>query len=418
MGSAARPAIAIVGAGPAGLYTAQALRRLLPHADIAVIERLPAPYGLVRYGVAPDHQGTKAVTRQFDRLFERENISFFGNVAVDRDVPLAELRRHFDAVVIAAGRAADQKLDVPGETLQGVFGAGRVTRWFNSHPVEDRRCPEFGSQVVIIGNGNVALDLARLLTKSADEFSGSDLDPARLSALAAENVTEIDVVGRGWPEECKFDPALIREMGRLTRARIIVEWPANRSMAAAPNSASKLEALHAIDGTGSASEPRVVRFRFCHSPHSISGTKRVASVSFIDRETGRVRSVAATSVITAIGFTKSPQDLVLPDDCAGLYSVGWFRRGATGTIPEARADAQDVAQAVVKEHGSGGSRKGSSGLTAFLREVGVHHVNAHGWLRIRAAEEKTGTPGFIRRKLDSLETLLAAAQGWEAVEAL
>ena len=187
MGPGSRPCvphIAIVGAGPSGLFAAQNLRRLVANAVIDVFDRLPVPFGLIRYGVAADHQGVKAVARQFERLFEREGVRFFGNVHIGRDITVEELTEFHDVVLLAAGLAGDRRLGIEGELLPGVLSAGRLTRWLNSHPDEAAFRPKLGTHVVIIGNGNVALDIARLLLKTPQELSGSDLAfrPCRISA--------------------------------------------------------------------------------------------------------------------------------------------------------------------------------------------------------------------------------------------
>ena len=172
--------IAIVGAGPSGCFMAQSLGKACPDVEITIIEKLPVPYGLVRYGVAPDHQGTKAVIRQFARLFEKQGVNFAGNVNVGAgdaaDLSLAELRDIFDVVVLATGLSEDRRLGLAGEQTGGVYGSGAVTRFWNDHPSDQALAPEFGNQVVVVGNGNVALDVVRLLAKGADDFNGSDFD--------------------------------------------------------------------------------------------------------------------------------------------------------------------------------------------------------------------------------------------------
>lgn len=212
--------IAIIGSGPSGCFLAQALRKDWPQAEIDIIERLPVPYGLLRHGVAADHQGTKAVSRQFDRLFEREGVRFWGDVGIGRDVTLEALRELYDAVFLALGLSGDRRLGIPGDDLPGVHGSGWVTRWLNSHPDEAGRVPALGARVVVIGNGNVALDLARLLSKDEAELAGSDLDPDHAAVLAS--VREVTVVGRGAPEAARFDVAMIKEFGKLAGTRISV----------------------------------------------------------------------------------------------------------------------------------------------------------------------------------------------------
>src|SRR5215472_6988890 len=167
--------IAIIGSGPAGCYLADQLLRLIPDASIDLLEKLPVPFGLIRYGVAPDHQNTKSVARVFDRMLSRDRVSFFGNVEVGRDVRLEEVRSLYDAVVLATGAAGDRRLGIPGEDLRGVVGSGAFVAWYNGHPHSEAPVVDGVRSAVVIGNGNVALDVARILAKGANELAGSDL---------------------------------------------------------------------------------------------------------------------------------------------------------------------------------------------------------------------------------------------------
>ncbi|UPG73196.1 FAD-dependent oxidoreductase [Roseomonas gilardii subsp. gilardii] len=408
--------IAIIGSGPSGCFLAQALRKDWPEAEIDIIERLPVPYGLLRYGVAADHQGTKAVSRQFDRLFEREDVRFWGDVTLGRDVTLEALRGLYDAVFLALGLSGDRRLGIPGDDLPGVHGSGWVTRWLNSHPDEAGRLPALGARVVVIGNGNVALDLARLLSKDEAELTGSDLDPDHAAALAG--VREVTVVGRGAPEAARFDVAMIKEFGRLTGTRISVpleDGPVPEDTAAA----ARLAALRALDGVGGGD--RRLTFRFGLMPEAVLGTGHVEGVRFRDRRSGAMEDIPADTLLTAIGFEPGPAealhraacglpqgDALAPELAPGLYAAGWFRRGPRGTIPEARAEARIVADAARPAlAATTGTKPGREGLAALLREKGVAPVGFADWLRIRAAEEAAACAGRVRRKGASRTALLA-----------
>ena len=224
--------IAIVGSGPAGCYLAQALRKSIPSAEVVVIDRFPSPYGLLRSGVAADHQGTKAVSRQFDRLFEREGVHFVGNLEVGSDVTLAQLRDVFDVVVLASGLAHDLTLDVEGNDRPGVLGSGTLTRMLNSHPDAELDLASGGSHVVVVGAGNVAIDVARLLAKSRSDFAGSDIDD-QFREVFAGDVRRIDLLGRAAAANAKFDLAMLRELGEIDAVEI--EFHDSPTSAAAPS---------------------------------------------------------------------------------------------------------------------------------------------------------------------------------------
>lgn len=389
---------AIVGAGPSGLYTAQALRRALPGCEIDVLDRLPVPFGLIRYGVAPDHQGTKAITRQFERLFERDGVQFFGNVAVNTAVPVSLLTDFYDAVVLATGLAGDRQIRIPGDGLEGVFGSGLVTRWLNSHPDECCTAPNLGPDVVIVGQGNVAIDIARVLGKQAAELETSDMAQRQISSLAQWNVRQIDLVGRGLPSAARFDPAMIRELATLQDVRIEVVWP-NGNVGAGEGTveAARIQALRQIDGIATGNATRTIRFRFNLVPNEIissdGGAPRVSALRCHDATTGDHVTIPASSVVTAIGFCadtkphtiERPGDGELPMELRrGLYATGWYRRGPRGTIPDCRQDAKLLAEAIAATQTPASGKLGRSALIAYLKTAAIRHVDYDGWLRIRA----------------------------------
>lgn len=402
--------VAILGAGPSGCFTAQALLKALPGAEIDILDRLPVPYGLVRYGVAPDHQGTKSVIRQFERLFERQGVNFFGNVELDRDISLEELYALYDAVVLATGLSMDRRLGIPGEDLAGVTGAGLLTRCWNDHPDEEAALPVLGRHIVIMGNGNVAMDLVRILAKTPEEFEGSDLSGSRLAALAASGVESIEVIGRSPAASARFDPVMVRELGKLAAARIAV--------IGAENAEGKLaEALAAIDGHAPEGAYRNVTFRFGWTPVALEGETRVRSARFTATDgSGATLALPCDTFLTAIGFDAAPgtdRDTLLAgatEDgylAPGLYATGWFRRGPRGTIPENRADAQAVAARIAADLGEAPSQKpGRAGLAARLPAV----VPYEGWQRIDAAERRSPAPGRCRQKIPSRQRMLEIAR--------
>ncbi|MDP6692667.1 MAG: FAD-dependent oxidoreductase, partial [Alphaproteobacteria bacterium] len=208
--------VAIVGSGPSGFYTAEALAKSDTDCQIDIIERLPAPHGLIRYGVAPDHQTTKNVSRNFDKTAARDQVRFYGNVDVGRDISLDELRAMYDAVVIAIGSPEDNKLGIPGEDKQGVIGSAAFVGWYNGHPDFVDLDPDLDTaNVCVIGNGNVAIDIARLLVKTRAELSPSDITNDALDAIEASSITDVYMLGRRGPVEAKFTNVELRELGKL-----------------------------------------------------------------------------------------------------------------------------------------------------------------------------------------------------------
>lgn len=406
--------IAIIGAGPSGCFLAQALLKVRPDLTVDLIDRLPVPYGLVRYGVAADHQGTKAVTRQFARLFERQGARFFGNVAVGRDVTLDALRGAYDAVVLAAGMAVDRRLGIPGDDLPGVFGAGRLTRALYDHP-DAEPLPDLGARPLIVGNGNVAIDLLRLLAKTPAELDGSDLGPLASDWLARSGIEEIAITGRAAAARAKFDPVMIRELAKLGGVSIRVVGAGDSDDA---DGRKLLDALAALDGHGSGA--RRITFRFGLTPVAVTGHPHVTAVEFATPD--GPESLPCTSVVTAIGFDAAPdlpRDALIADAAdretgalaPGLYAAGWFRRGPRGTIPDNRADAKDLAHRILSDLVADPARQGAQVL-AGLPDL----VDFAGWCRIDAAETAAPPPGRCRIKISTRAALLDAAMSRESTQ--
>ena len=433
------PRIAIVGSGPSGCFTAQALRKVFPAAPIEVIDRLATPYGLVRYGVAADHQGTKAVARQFDRLFTEEGVEFRGNVRLGADVSLEALRAAYDVVVLATGMHGDAQLAVPGAAL--ARGAGAVTRLLNGHPDEPDAAP-LGERVVVIGHGNVAIDIARLLARDAEGLEGSDIDDSVHGRLAGR-VRTIHLVGRSLPASAKFDPVMVRELASLPGVQHVVhgagELPDDGRDA-------RIDAVRAlVSGSEASDETARVRIEwwFGLTPTAIEGGNdtgaggngadrqgdrdghgAVATVTFTGVEGEPVR-IDADDVITAVGFAQNADSPVgaaaHPDGRveAGLYVAGWLRRGPRGTIPDQRADARGLAQLIADDVRSGGVEVDatvSAGApapepTSIVDQFVTHAatVDFDGWRRIDLRERLAAAPGRERVKLRSHAEMLEAA---------
>ena len=399
--------IAIVGAGPAGCYTAQAMRKTLKDAEITVIDRLPVPYGLVRYGVAADHQGTKGITRQFARVFERQDVALLGNVELGRDLQLDDLRGMMDAVVLATGLYADRPLGVPGEDLKGVYGSGTVTRFWNAHPDEADLAPELGKKVVVVGNGNVAMDIVRILGKGEGDFDGSDIDLDQIK----HEVSEIHVVGRSDLGSAKFDIAMVKELAGL----------GNLGCSIAPGDKFEdtpiSQAVNEVIAGSSSEAPIQVVFHSSWSCDYVEGANGQVAALHLKRAGGEdTKILKCDSIVSAIGFRNSgsvdrdsfAQSATLVENGFiedGLFATGWLRRGPNGTIPANRADALEVAVTVSQwlEGREPGNGEGRAALLAATKGTATSYED---WLAIDAHETKAAPDNRSRKKLRHLSDMM------------
>ncbi len=401
--------VAVIGSGPSGCYLADQLLRLMPDARVDVVDRLPVPFGLVRHGVAPDHQGTKAVARLLDRILAHDRAAFFGNVEVGRDVTLEQLGQYYDAVVLATGASVDRRTGLPGEDLPQVMGSGALVAWYNGHP--DRGEPDFGEgrAAVVIGHGNVAIDIARILAKTPAELAGSDLDEAAADRLGALPLTTIHVVGRRGPKDAKFTPHELGELGRLARARPVV--------AGQPDLAGETPVMATFRGFAGPAEvkPIEIVFHFDLVPQAFVGSERLEAVRFAG-PAGEV-VLAADFAVTCIGYESqacddcAPSNGVMAHDGGlvrpGLYVVGWAGRGPSGTIPTNRTEAQGLAKRMAGEIVASG-KPGREALRAALTRQVVDHA---GWKRIDAAELAQASDRRVRVKLTDAAAMLKSAGG-------
>ncbi|MET8427638.1 FAD-dependent oxidoreductase [Nocardia sp. NPDC004860] len=423
--------IAIVGSGPSGCFIAQALRRAWPKAPITVFDRLTTPFGLVRYGVSPDHQHTKTISRQFDRIFTRDGVKFAGNIEIGTDLTLDQLRAAFPVVVLATGLSCDRPLDIPGADLPGIHGAGRLTRVLNGHPDEADLLPAFGENIVTIGSGNVAVDIVRFLVKTKEHFNGSDIDDELLDAYAEAPAHRIDIVSRSPLPSVKADAVMLRELGRITGVQFRAVGDTSLPTDADQATTRRVEAVRElVAGSPAAATARVeVTFHFGRTPVAVHGTDRVHEVVLADRD-GQTYTLPADSVITAIGFTRPPDGLSTepsldePDPKSGrirpgLYRTGWLRRGPRGTIPENRGDALVVAAEIVAdvEVGAVTAGSGSAGFEVLPDAVRKKAVSYADWCRVEAAEREDAPENRVRRKIRNREHMIALASGGKHIPA-
>ena len=430
---------AIVGSGPGGFYTAEALSKAYGEAArIDIIDRYPVPYGLIRFGVAPDHQSLKAVSKRYDKVAESAGVSFIGNVCVGADVSIEELLGAYDAVVLAIGAPQDRKLGIEGEDLPGVIGSAAFVGWYNGHPeFADLNPPLDGANVAVIGNGNVALDCARILAKTRAEFEGSDIVGHALYALDRSAVRNVTIVGRRGPHQIAMTPKELGELGRLDAATPVVDSadfpPTEADEALEPGQRKSVSLLREFAAAGAdAAKPKRLVFDFFARPLRVEGDGRaerlVVERTELDesggaRGTGEAYEIPANLVLTAIGYSTPPLEGVAYDERGGrflndrgriaerLFAVGWARRGPTGTIGTNRPDGYEVAQQIEAgmPPGTGAGRGGAEAVKALLVERGVRPTDFGDWRTIEKAEESAARPGSPREKMvrvaDWLSTL-------------
>jgi len=427
--------VAIVGSGPAGFYAAGALLGADPPAQVDMFERLPTPWGLVRLGVAPDHPKLKTVSKAFERIAERPGFRFLGNVEVGRDVAHEDLVRLYDAVVYAVGAQTDRRLGIPGEDLAGSWAATEFVAWYNGHP--DYQELDFDLNVeraVVIGVGNVSLDVARMLALTPEELGPTDTTDAAIAAICGASIREIVVVGRRGPAQAAFTTPELAELGELAGADVIVD-PADLE-AAEPtdtNSERNLEVLREFAGRQPAGKPKRVVLKFFVSPVAIHGGERVESIELVrnvldddnravptdERETlscGLVfRSVGYRGVALP-GVPFEERSGVIPNEggrvAPGVYVAGWIKRGPTGVIGTNKKDATETIERLLADLRDA-PRKGTTAedVDALLDERGVRRVVYAGWLAIDEVERSAGEPlGRPRVKLCTWDELLAASE--------
>ncbi len=436
--------VAIIGSGPAGFYTAEALAKSDQDCQIDIIERLPTPYGLVRGGVAPDHQTTKRIAAKFEQTALREVIRYYGNVEVGADVSVDELREAYDAVVLAVGAAKDRPLTIPGADKKGVFGAAEFVGWYNGHPDFCDLDPNLDvAAAAVIGVGNVAIDVARVLVKTPDEMAKSDLPDYAAYAIHQSPLSDVFVLGRRGPIEAKFTNVELREMGRLVEAepRVVVDQlPKNPNdlLTALSDRDRRLKernlaTLHEFSEGAPDTKPKRVHFEFYAAPVEVLGNDRVWGLRLertrvVDGRaegTGSFFEIECGLVVSSIGYRSEriegapfdEENAVVPNNdgrvAEGLYAAGWIKRGPTGVISTNRADGETVAAHIVEDLGSpsDSGKRGRSGLEALLTGRRVRVVGFDDWKTIDAMETANATEPAPRCKFVTVDTMLDALDG-------
>ena len=434
--------VAVVGSGPAGFYAAAALLASDdPAVEVDLIERLPTPWGLVRLGVAPDHPNIKAVSRAFEKTAQQPGFRFLGNVEVGRDVTHAELRDLYDAVVYAVGAQTDRQLGIPGEDLPGSWAATEFVAWYNGHPdFQDLEFDLSHERAVVIGNGNVALDVARMLALTPEELAPTDTTDAAIAAINEAGVKEILVVGRRGPVQAAWTPVEVGELGEMAGADILVdaaqleldEASAAELEAAPPTVKRNVEHLREYAAREPAGKRRAIRLRFLASPIAILGDGKVEAIELVRNElvdgravpTGERDVVECGIVFRSVGYRGVGLPDVPFDEATGtipneggrvepgLYAAGWIKRGPSGVIGTNKKDAAETVALLLEDARAGKlPPRGSGTLEELLAERGAEPVLYTGWESIDAAERTAGEPhGRPRVKLATWDELLAAAR--------
>lgn len=465
IGSLSNPLrVAVVGSGPAGFY---AVEELLKQEESTVVvdlfDRLPTPYGLVRAGVAPDHQKIKSVVKQYEKTASRPGFRFFGNVTFGKDISLAEMLALYHQILFTTGAESDRKLGIPGEALPGSYPATIFVWWYNGHP--DYRDLQFDfsrvESVAVVGNGNVAMDVTRVLARSVEELARTDIAEYALAALRRSRIKEIYLLGRRGPAQAAFTNPEIRELTELPGVDVVVRPEeleldeVNREFLAQQKDQTYLrnvEILAAQIAKGEGTQPRKIRARFFVSPIAILGTDRVEGVrlernrlvkdeqgNFKAQGTGVYEEIAVQMVFRSIGYKGVPLpgipfderngivpnregrviDLATGQQVPRVYVAGWIKRGPSGVIGTNKPDAAATVQAMLADARQGLLPTvlpvGSDGVVALLTQRGVHYVTFAGWKNIDRVEVAAGKKlGKPREKLTTRAELLAAADGKEA----
>jgi ferredoxin/flavodoxin---NADP+ reductase len=453
-----RPRVAIVGAGPAGAFAAACLLRARGDAEIDLFERLPTPWGLLRGGVAPDHQEIKRLEDTFDRQTLQRSCRFLGNVEIGVDISHSELMRHYTAVIYATGAQTDKSLGIPGEELPGSWAATDFVAWYNAHP--DYRGLEFdlsAERAVVIGNGNVAADVTRMLTLSARELERTDVADHALEALRESRIEEVVVLGRRGPAQAAFTSAELRELGRLDGVDVRVDpgdveldpvsrrWLTEEGTFTARKNVELLREFAARPADPDAR--RRIELRFLRSPVEIRGTGRVEAIEVHRNEIvrtddgslrpravdGEVETIECGLVLRSVGYRAVPlpdvpfdeRHFVLPNErgrvlrpdgepLPGVYAVGWIKRGPTGILGTNKRDAEETVNSLVEDLGAGAlpepRNPAREQIEVLLAERNAGVVTVEGWRAIDEHELERGrSEQRPRVKLASRDELLAAA---------
>lgn len=443
--------VAVVGAGPAGIYAADILSKSDVDVSIDLFERLPAPFGLVRYGVAPDHPRIKQIIVALHKILDRGDIRLLSNVDYGTDLDLADLRRFYDAVIFSTGAIKDAELAIPGIELPGSYGAADFVSWYDGHPDVPRTWPLEAKEIAVIGAGNVALDVARILAKHPEDLLPTEIPDNVHQGLLASPVTDVHVFARRGPAQVKFSPLELRELGHVRDVDVIVhpeDFDFDEGSMAAIHSSNQTKQVVKTLTDWTLKEPeeltasRRIHLHFLHRPVEVLGEDRVTGLR-TERTvltgdgsvagTGQMHDWPVQAVYRAVGYFGSPlpgipfdevggvianrEGRVVGEDgvpLPGVYTTGWIKRGPVGLIGHTKSDATETVRHLVAD--SAGLERAPErepeAVTAFLGERGVDHVEWTGWMLLDAYEQTLGEPhGRERVKVVPREDMLAVMRG-------
>ncbi len=443
--------VAVIGSGPAGLYAAEALikQNTIP-VSVDVFDRLPAPYGLVRYGVAPDHYKIKSVINVFERTLMDPRVRFFGHVSFGQDLTHADFRRLYDAVIYAVGASSDRNLGIAGEDLAGSISATEFVAWYNGHPDAAVRAMTLDARgVAVVGVGNVAVDVTRILAKTADELGETDIADHALAVLAHSPVTDIYVLGRRGPVQAKFTTKELGELGELANADIIVKPeeialdPVSEAALAGQRVAQRnIEVLRAFAAKPPEGKPRRIHLRFLVAPVEIVGTERVEGLVIernrLDEQqravgTGEYETLDVQMVLRSVGYKGvpladvpfDPRAQVVPNTAGrvatadgaaipGEYVTGWIKRGPSGLIGTNKADSVETVKSLLEDapYLPRAAEGDPEAVDALLRARSVRYVTMAGWLQLEKYETAQGeAQGRPRVKIVHIAEMLERITG-------
>ena len=444
--------VAIIGAGPAGIYASDLLVKSDVDVSIDLYEKMPTPFGLIRYGVAPDHPRIKGIVQSLHRVMEQEQIRFLGNIEIGRDVSVKELQEYYDAIIFSTGATADRELNIPGADLEGVFGAGQFVGFYDGNPDFNREWDLSAEKVAVIGVGNVALDIARILAKTADELHSTEIPDNVYENLKRSNVKEVHVFGRRGPAQAKFTPLELKELDHSDTIEVVVDpedidydeasEAARRESKSVDLVSQTLEGYAMREPKGA---PHTLQIHFFEAPIEIKGEDGKVKALVTERTeldgnggvngTGEYTTWEVDQVYRAVGYRPdgvigAPFDddkSVIPNDgghvlsedegeiVPGLYATGWIKRGPVGLIGNTKSDAKETTAMLLEDFKNDNlnltKHRDPEKIIELLSERGIAYTTWEGWHRLDAVEREQGeAEGRERKKIVEWDDMVRAAE--------